>query len=282
MQNNGFSTNKTWNVNGRLVDFSRPKVMGILNVTPDSFYDGDRYLDLPAALKQTEKMVKDGADMIDVGGYSSRPGADDITVAEEAERVVDIIAAIVKEFPGTAVSIDTFRSEVAEKALDVGASIINDITGGDHDPALRKLAIAHRAPYIVMHMRGTPKTMNKLTQYEHVVKEVIGELQKKVHDYQQEGLTDIAIDAGFGFAKTADQNFEMLRDLEAFAMIGRPLLVGISRKSMIWRTLEIKPEEALNGTTALNMVALIKGADILRVHDVKEAVECVKLYNRIG
>ncbi|MEJ0031800.1 MAG: dihydropteroate synthase [Bacteroidota bacterium] len=256
--------------------------MGILNVTPDSFYDGDRYFDLTAAIKHTEKMVKDGADMIDVGGYSSRPGADDISPDEEAKRVVDIIAAIGKEFPGLLISIDTFRSEVAKKALAAGASIINDITGGDHDPALRKLAIEHRAPYIIMHMRGTPKTMTRLTQYDNVVKEVIADLQKKVHDYQQEGLTDIAIDPGFGFAKNVDQNFGMLRDLEAFAMIDRPLLAGISRKSMIWRTLEIKPEEALNGTIALNMVALMKGADIIRVHDVKEATECVKLYSRIG
>jgi dihydropteroate synthase len=282
MQNNGFSTNKTWNVKGGLIDFSTPKVMGILNVTPDSFYDGNRYFDPTAAIKHAEKMVKDGADMIDVGGYSSRPGAEDIQPDEEAKRVVDIITAIAREFPDLLISIDTFRSEVAVKALDAGAAIINDITGGDHDPALRKLAISRRAPYIVMHMRGTPKTMNQLAKYDNVVKEVISVLQKKVHDYQEEGLTDIAIDAGFGFAKTVEQNFEMLSNLDAFAMIGRPLLVGISRKSMIWRTLDIKPEDALNGTTALNMVALLKGADILRVHDVKEAVECVKLYGRIG
>ncbi|MEI9917268.1 MAG: dihydropteroate synthase [Bacteroidota bacterium] len=274
--------NKTWNVNGRLIDFSSPKVMGILNITPDSFYDGNRYTDLTSAVKQTEKMVKDGADMIDVGGYSSRPGAEDIPPFEEAERVAGIIAAIAKEFPGIAISIDTFRSEVAAKALDAGATIINDITGGDHDPKLRRLAVDRRVPYIIMHMRGTPQTMNKLAQYDNVVKEVIADLQKKVHDYQKEGLTDLAIDPGFGFAKNVDQNFQMLRDLEAFAMMGRPLLVGVSRKSMIWRTLEIKPAEALNGTTALNMVALMKGADILRVHDVKEAVECVKLYSRIG
>jgi dihydropteroate synthase len=282
MQNSGFSTNKTWNVNGRLLDFSTPKVMGILNVTPDSFYDGNRYSDHTAALDQTEKMVRDGADMIDIGGYSSRPGADDIPADEEARRVVAITAAIAKQFPQVLISIDTFRSEVAAKALDAGAGILNDITGGDYDPTLRKLARARRAPYIIMHMRGTPKTMNQLAQYDNVVKEVVRDLQQKIHDYRQEGLTDLAIDAGFGFAKTVDQNFEMLRNLNAFATIGPPLLVGISRKSMIWRTLEIKPEDALNGTTALNMAALLKGADILRVHDVKEAVECVKLYGRIG
>jgi dihydropteroate synthase len=282
MQNNGFSTNNTWSVNGRLVDFSTPKVMGILNVTPDSFYDGSRYDRFDSALIQAEKMASEGADMIDVGGYSSRPGADDVSPDEEATRVTGIIAAIAKKFPDVVISIDTFRSSVAAKALDAGATVINDITGGDHDAELRKLAIAHRAPYIVMHMRGNPKTMNQLTHYDDVVKDVLTSLEKKVHDYQREGLTDIAIDAGFGFAKNVEQNFALLRDLEAFGMIRKPLVVGISRKSMIWRTLEIKPEEALNGTTALNMVALMKGAAILRVHDVREAVECVKLYRRIG
>ncbi len=282
MQNNGFSTNKTWNVRGRLMDFSTAKIMGILNVTPDSFYDGNRYTDITAAMKQVEKMIGEGAHIIDVGGYSSRPGADDISADEEARRSVGIIQAIAKEFPDIFISIDTFRSEVAAKALDAGAGIINDITGGDHDKELRTLAIKYNTPYIIMHMRGTPKDMNKLAQYDNVVNDVITSLQKKVHDFQTHGVIDMAIDPGFGFAKNVEQNFEMLRDLEAFRMIGKPLLIGISRKSMIWRTLEIKPEEALNGTTALNMVALIKGADILRVHDVKEAVECVKLYGRVS
>lgn len=281
MQNNGFSTNKTWNVKGRVVDFSTPKIMGILNVTPDSFYDGNRYNDIKAAIKQAEKMIREGADMIDIGGYSSRPGAEDIPAAEEANRVVDVIKAIVKEFPDVNISIDTFRSEVAARALDAGAAIINDITGGDHDKELLKIAVHNKAPYIIMHMRGTPKDMNNLTGYDDVTKEVIGVLEKKVHDFKSEGLTDIAVDPGFGFAKNVKQNFEMLRNLEAFGMLGKPLLVGISRKSMIWRTLEIKPEDALNGTTALNMAALLRGADILRVHDVKEAVECVKLYRQI-
>jgi dihydropteroate synthase len=282
MQNNGFSTNKTWNVRGRLVDFSTPKIMGILNVTPDSFYDGSRYNEISSAVRRAEKMISEGAHIIDVGGYSSRPGAEDISPAEEANRVINIIKSIAKEFPHVLVSIDTFRSEVAAKALDAGAGIINDITGGDHDKGLRKLAVESHAPYIIMHMRGTPKDMNLLTNYDDVTKEVITVLQKKVHEFSLEGIADVAVDPGFGFAKNVDQNFEMLRNLEAFKMIGKPLLVGISRKSMIWRTLEVKPEETLNGTTALNMVALMKGADILRVHDVKEAVECVKLYSRIG
>jgi len=282
MQNNGFSTNKTWNVSGRLVDLSTPKIMGILNVTPDSFYDGSRYNDISLAVKQAEKMIAEGAYIIDVGGYSSRPGAEDISPVEEANRVVNIIRSIAREFPHVLISIDTFRSEVAAKALDAGAGIINDITGGDHDKALRKLALENHAPYIIMHMRGTPKDMNQLTNYDDVTKDVITALQKKVHEFSVEGLVDVAIDPGFGFAKTVEQNFEMLRNLDAFKMIGKPLLVGISRKSMIWRTLEVKPDEALNGTTALNMVALQKGANILRVHDVKEAAECVKLYSRIG
>jgi dihydropteroate synthase len=282
MQNSGFSTNKTWNVRGRLVDLSTPKIMGVLNLTPDSFYDGNRYNNFSAAMSQVEKMVSEGADMIDIGGYSSRPGAEDISPDEEARRVVDIIAAAAKLFPDTLLSIDTFRSEVAKRAIDAGATIINDITGGDHDPDLPGLAIAHRLPYILMHMRGTPKTMNQQTQYGDVVKEVLASLQKKVHEFTSRGLTDVAVDPGFGFAKTVDQNFTMLNNLGVFRMAGRPVLAGLSRKSMIWRTLDVKPEQALNGTTALNMVALMKGATILRVHDVKEAKECVKLYERLN
>lgn len=256
--------------------------MGILNVTPDSFFDGNRYNSIDQAIQQAEKMLNEGADIIDVGGYSSRPGAEDISVTEETDRVVPVIAAIVKAFPGTIISIDTFRADVAKHALDNGASIINDITGGDHDPLLRKLASAYHVPYIIMHMRGTPRNMNQLTEYDNVVQEVVDVLQKKVSQFQQEGIFDIAVDPGFGFAKNADQNFTMLQKLEAFRMIGQPVLVGLSRKSMIWRTLNIKPEQALNGTTVLNTTALLKGADILRVHDVREAKECVELVRRLS
>lgn len=257
--------------------------MGVLNVTPDSFYDGNRYNgSLAAAMKQVEKMVSEGADMIDVGGYSSRPGADDITPEEEILRVVGVIAETARNFPNVHISIDTFRSQVAARALDAGAGIINDITGGDHDLLLRKLAMDHRAPYIIMHMRGTPKDMNHKTQYGDVVKEVLASLQRKVYELGETGLTDLAVDPGFGFAKTVDQNFTMLGSLDVFRMTGKPVLAGLSRKSMIWRTLETTPGEALNGTTALNMVALMKGASILRVHDVREAKECVKLYGRLN
>lgn len=268
---------------GRLLDFAHPKVMGVLNLTPDSFYDGNQYNgSLAIAMKQVEKMIGEGADIIDVGGYSSRPGADDIPVAEEIRRVIEAIGSIVRNFPGIPISIDTFRSEVAARALDAGAGIINDITGGDHDTGLRKLAIENRTPYIIMHMRGTPRDMNQMTQYNDVVKDVLSSLQMKVYEFGQSGLTDLAVDPGFGFAKNVDQNFAMLNNLDAFRMTGKPVLAGLSRKSMIWRTLETKPGEALNGTTALNMVALMKGASILRVHDVKEAKECVKLYERLG
>jgi dihydropteroate synthase len=283
MQNSSFSTNNTWNVRGRLIDLSEPKIMGILNLTPDSFYDGNLHNgSLSTAMKQVERMINEGADMIDIGGYSSRPGADDISAEEEARRVIGVISETSKRFPGVLISIDTFRSEVAQQALDVGAGIINDISGGDRDPGMRKIAVAQRVPYIIMHMRGTPQDMNQKARYEDVVKEVLTSLQKKVYEFAQAGLTDVAVDPGFGFAKNVDQNFSILNNLGVFRMTGKPVLAGISRKSMIWRTLETKPEDALNGTTALNMVALMKGASILRVHDVKEAKECVKLYLRLN
>jgi dihydropteroate synthase len=282
MQNNGFSTNKTWNVHGQIMDLSVPKIMGILNVTPDSFFDGSKHDDIQRALTQTGKMIADGADIIDVGGYSSRPGADDISVAEEIRRVVPVITAINKEYSGKPISIDTFRSEVASAAIDAGASIINDISGGDRDAELPKVAARHKVPYVVMHMRGTPKDMNALTGYTDVVKEVMSALQAKVKRLTDLGLTDMAVDPGFGFAKTVDQNFEMLSHLGMFRMIGHPLLVGLSRKSMIWRTLGTNAEGALNGTTALHAIALMKGANILRVHDVREAVQCVRLVQRVS
>lgn len=281
MQNNAFSTNITWNARGRLLDLSTPRVMGILNVTPDSFFDGNKYREPGRALHQIERMLTEGADMIDIGGYSSRPGADDISAEEERARVVPVIAQAVREFPSALFSIDTFRSSVAKPALDAGVSIVNDITGGEHDTTLPALAVGYQAPYIAMHMRGTPKTMGQLTSYSHVVREVIDVLEKKVTNFRKMGLVDIALDPGFGFAKTVEQNFELLRHLEDFRLIGQPLLVGLSRKSMIWRPLGIQPSEALNGTTALNVVALQKGATILRVHDVKEARECVQLMEKL-
>ena len=277
MQNNVFYTNKSLNVRGKLIDLSRPKVMGILNVTPDSFHDGGKFTDEKSVLHHVKKMLDEGADFIDVGGYSSRPGAANISEEEEEARVLPVVKLIHDQFPHAIMSIDTFRSAIARKAVEAGASMINDISGGELDPQMFDTVAALKVPYILMHMRGTPQTMTKLTHYDDLLKEMILYLQEKIHRLHQLGVTDLVIDPGFGFAKTVDQNFEMLRHLEMFKMLGQPILVGLSRKSMIWRSLETDAENALNGTTALHAVALKKGANLLRVHDVKEAVECIRL-----
>ncbi|MBS1505103.1 MAG: dihydropteroate synthase [Bacteroidetes bacterium] len=256
--------------------------MGILNVTPDSFFDGFRYTDEGAILKQTEKMIEEGADIIDVGGYSSRPGAEHISASEELKRVVPAIKMIQKNFPDTFVSIDTFRAEVAEEAVDAGASMINDISGGGLDPAMFATVARLNVPYVLMHLRGTPQTMNLLTQYDHLLKEIIDYFHQKIYALQQLGVSDIIIDPGFGFAKTVSQNFELLKNLDALGVLGKPILAGLSRKSMIWRTLATNPEHALNGTTALNAIALMKGASLLRVHDVREAKETITLLHHLN
>ncbi len=255
--------------------------MGVLNVTPDSFFDGGRYFSGDSILAQTEKMLSDGANFIDVGGYSSRPGAADISIAEETKRVVGAITAVLKNFPGTILSIDTFRSEVAKAAVDAGASIINDISAGSLDPEMPATVARLQVPYIVMHMRGNPRTMAKQTQYTHLITELVDYFHQKLSALRQVEVKDIIIDPGFGFSKTVGQNFHILNHLEQLSVLGRPVLVGLSRKSMIWKTLDMKPEGALNGTTALNTVALLKGADIIRVHDVKEARELVKLFTTL-
>lgn len=251
--------------------------MGILNVTPDSFYDGSRYNQGSTFLLQVEKMIHEGADFIDVGGYSSRPGAVNITEEEELTRVVPVIQAIKKEFPTVILSIDTFRSQIANVAVNEGAELVNDISAGQLDPKMFETVAALQVPYIAMHMRGTPQTMNQLTQYENLVKEVLDYFHQKIHELIAAGVKDVIIDPGFGFAKTVTQNFELLKNLNQFQVLERPLLVGLSRKSMIWRTLEITPDDSLNGTSVLNTIALIKGASILRVHDVKEAREVITL-----
>jgi dihydropteroate synthase len=277
VQNTAFSTNKTLNINGRLMNLESPKIMGILNVTPDSFYDGGRFNSDTEVLRHVEKMLVEGADIIDVGGYSTRPGAEDIDLLEETGRVLNAIKAIVKHFPEAVISVDTFRSVLASAAVGEGASMVNDVSGGDLDTAMFDTVAGLGVPYIMMHMRGNPKTMTKLTSYENILKEVIDYFNKKTGTLTQRGVKDIIIDPGFGFAKTREQNFLLLNQLENLRILGRPMLVGLSRKSMIWKTLNIKPEEALNGTTALNTVALLKGANILRVHDVKECTEVVRL-----
>jgi dihydropteroate synthase len=281
VQNTGFSTNKTLNLNGRLTILDKPMVMGILNVTPDSFYDGGKYSNTDQILKQTERMLGEGADLIDVGGYSSRPGATDIPAEEEKMSVLNAIRSILKHFPDTLISVDTFRSPVAKLAVNEGAAMINDISAGELDPMMFAVVSDLKVPYVAMHMRGTPQTMSKLTHYTDLIGELIDYLQQKIARLHTLGVKDIIIDPGFGFAKTREQNFQILNHLDELQILGRPILAGLSRKSMIWKTLEQRPEDALNGTTALNAIAVLKSASILRVHDVKEAVEVVKLLEQL-
>ncbi len=251
--------------------------MGIINVTPDSFYDGGKTFSEKEVLKQCEEMLTEGATFLDIGGYSSRPGADEISETEEIKRVVEAIEIIIKKFPEVLISIDTFRSQVAQNAIEAGACIINDISGGALDANMYKVASKLKVPYILMHMRGTPKTMASLTDYKNVTIEVLKELSEKISLARAEGINDIIIDPGFGFAKTRSQSFQLLNNLELFQNLEVPILAGVSRKSMIYKTLETSAENALNGTTSLNTIALSKGVSILRVHDVKEAIECVVL-----
>jgi dihydropteroate synthase len=260
-----------------LISLETPKVMGILNITPDSFYAGSRIMTAHEALKKAEEMIREGATFIDVGGYSSRPGATDISIDEELSRVMPCIKAIAKEFTEVVIVIDTFRSEVAKAAVDAGAGMINDISGGNLDEKMLKTVSEFGVPYIMMHMKGSPQTMSQLASYQDLLKEVIDYFHSNIYRALQYGIKDIIIDPGFGFAKTREHNFELLQQLQLLKAIGRPMLTGLSRKSMVWKTLDIKPDEALNGTTSLNTVALMKGADILRVHDVREAIQVVKL-----
>lgn len=277
MQSKIFSANNTLNVGGRLIDLSQPRVMGVLNVTPDSFYDGNKFKDEKAMLTQVEKMISEGADFIDVGGYSTRPGAEDISIDEELKRTIPAIKLIVKKFPDTLISVDTFRSSVAEEAVDAGAAMVNDISGGTLDKKMFSTVASLNVPYILMHLKGTPQTMTQETTYDNLIKDIIDYFHSKIFQLQNLGIKDIIIDPGFGFAKTADQNFELLNKLDYFRILGKPILAGLSRKSMIWKTLKSNPEGALNGTTALHSIALMKGASILRVHDVREAKETILL-----
>lgn len=270
------------NCKGELITFDKPKVMGIINITPDSFYEGSRHREMNAILKQVDKMMDEGADLIDIGGYSSRPGADDIPLQEELDRVIPVIRNVADKFPRVRISVDTFRSEVAEKALDKGAAMINDISAGLLDDNMMNVVSKYQVPYVMMHMKGTPQTMKSLNQYEDLITEIIYYFSERVQRAHQLGINDLIIDPGFGFAKNIDQNFELMKRLSHFEHLELPLLIGISRKSMVHKTLGVPPEKALNGTTALNMLALDRGASILRVHDVKEAVECCKLFDRIN
>lgn len=271
----------TLNCKGELVDLEQPKVMGILNITPDSFYDGGKYGKPIDVLKQTEKMLKSGATFIDVGAYSTRPGAKDITVNEELERLIPIVELLVEEFPEILLSIDTFRSIVADKAIENGAAIINDISAGLLDPGMMDVIAKHHVPYIMMHMKGNPRTMQEQTEYNNLISDLLLYFSERLFSAKSKGISDIILDPGFGFSKTMNQNYELLKKLELLQLAEKPILVGVSRKSMIYRLLDTNPENALNGTTAINMLALEKGAKILRVHDVAEAIECVKIYEQL-
>lgn len=271
----------TINCQGNLIDLDHPRVMGILNQTPDSFFDGGRYSNSKVMLQQVEQMLQCGASFIDVGGYSSRPGAAEVSTDEELKRVIPTIEAIKSDFPKAIISIDTFRSTVADRAIEAGAAMINDISGGDRDPQIYKVAAKHQVPYIMMHMRGTPQTMTKLTHYDNVVMDVAQDLSKKIKHIRTLGVHDLIVDPGFGFAKNLVQNYALLDKLDHLKLLEAPILVGLSRKSMIYKLLETDPENALNGTTAANTIALLKGASILRVHDVAPAMEAVRIVNAL-
>ena len=267
----------TINCKGTLINLSTPKVMGIVNVTPDSFFDGGKLTDADAVVFQVEKMLQEGATFIDLGGYSSKPGAEFVTETEELNRVIPVVKLLVEKFPDILLSIDTFRSEVAKQAIENGAALINDISAGLLDENMLETVAKLQVPYIMMHMKGTPKTMQSLANYNDLLKEMNFYFSERIAKARRFGLNDIIIDPGFGFAKTLEQNYELLQNLELLQFHDLPILAGISRKSMIYNALETAPEAALNGTTFLHAFCLQKGANILRVHDVKEAVECVKL-----
>lgn len=272
-----FQTKKTLHVGGKIINLSQPKVMGILNLTPDSFFKDSRIQTEKKLLQEAEKMLAEGADFLDLGAYSSRPGATDISTEEEEKRLIPAVKLMAKTFPEALLSIDTFRAIIAEKAIENGAHLINDISGGNRDAELFKTVGRLKVPYVLMHIKGTPQNMATNNQYENMIQEMCFYFSEKIESLKQAGVNDIILDPGFGFAKNTDQNFELLKHLNDFQFLGFPILVGLSRKSMIWKSLNILPEQALNGTSVLNTLALSAGASILRVHDVKEAKECIKL-----
>jgi dihydropteroate synthase len=270
------------NLGGKLLDLDTPRVMGILNITPDSFYKGSRFNTAEEILKTAARMVEEGADILDVGGYSSRPGAKDIPRDEESERVLKAIKLISTELPQAIISVDTFRADIARDAVtECGAHMVNDISGGEADSDMFPVVEKLNVPYVIMHMKGVPRTMQNNPVYDDIVADILRWFGERIFRLHNAGVKDIIIDPGFGFGKTAEHNFELLRRLGDFSVAGLPLLVGISRKSMIWKTLAVTTDEALNGTTVLNTLALAHGADILRVHDVKEAVQAVRLFKKM-
>ena len=276
-EKNFFEPKQSLNIKGKLIDLSSPKVMGILNITPDSFYSNSRTKSIDEALTKAAQFLNEGATFIDIGGYSSRPGAKDISTSEEVDRLVPVVESLVKAFPEAVISIDTFRAKVAAETISAGAHIINDIAAGDMDEQMFETVAKLQVPYMMMHMKGTPQNMQQNPVYDNVLLEVIDYLAKKVAALKALHVHDVIIDPGFGFGKTIEHNYELLNLLEAFKIFKLPILVGFSRKGMIYKTLGTSAAEALNGTSVLNTIALQKGAGILRVHDVKEAVECVRL-----
>ncbi|OBQ54586.1 dihydropteroate synthase [Tamlana sp. s12] len=272
----------TINCKGQLIDLSTPKVMGILNITPDSFYDGGAHKNEKEVLLAVDKMLKEGATFIDVGAYSSRPNADDVSETEELNRILPIVKSLVINFPDILLSIDTFRSEVAKQCIHAGAALINDISAGKLDSNMLDTVAKLKAPYIMMHMRGTPKTMQQQTDYNDMIKDVLFYFSERLAAAKALGIIDVIVDPGFGFAKNLEQNYELLNKLELLKMTDKPMLIGLSRKSMIYKKLQTDAQKALNGTSVLNTIALQKGASILRVHDVKEAVECITLVDALN
>lgn len=281
-KNTVFETDWQLNCRGKLLDLNSPKVMGILNVTPDSFYDGGKYTQGSFILEQVEKMLQEGASIIDVGGMSSRPGAEIIEVEKELNRVIPVIEAIAKEFPEAIVSIDTIRAKVAKEAIEAGASMVNDISAGNLDSDLLATVGKLNVPYILMHIQGTPKTMQINPTYDDVTQDVIDFFIAKLQEIKQAGIKDVIIDPGFGFGKTLAQNHQILQQFDSFRLFDLPLLAGMSRKSMVCKLLKVNPSKALNGTTAVNVIALQKGANILRVHDVREAMEAIQIVEYIN
>jgi dihydropteroate synthase len=273
-----FRKKETLNACGKLIDLSSPKVMGVINLTPDSFYADSRKQGIDEALQQAGKMLDEGATFLDIGAYSSRPHAEDISIQEEIDRLIPVVEAVVAHFPDAILSIDTFRSKVAETAVKSGAHIINDISGGQLDGDMFSTIARLQVPYILMHMKGTPQNMNQLTHYDDLFGEVYDYFADRCYQLKQLGLHDVIIDPGFGFAKKTGQSYALMSRLQDFNILQLPIMVGVSRKTIIYKTLGVTADEALNGTTVLNTIALTKGADILRVHDVKEAMEAVKIW----
>jgi dihydropteroate synthase len=272
----------TLNCNGRLLAIDKPLVMGIINATPDSFYGGSRFSGTDKILVQAEKMISEGADILDLGGQSTRPGSEQVAENAELDRIIESIELIHQKFPQIPISVDTYYSMVAKKCVEAGAGIVNDISSGTMDKEMLRTVAALKVPYVLMHMKGTPQTMQQLATYENVTREILDFFILKKTECKNAGITDVIIDPGFGFAKTVSHNFQLLKDLILFKMLDAPLLAGLSRKASVYKTLGTSPEEALNGTTVLNTIALMNGANILRVHDVREAKEAVKLWQAVN